>query len=46
MQQTSQKEIQNLAWRGGKSNPLATLQEIEIWPYYKVVYTQTRILKK
>ena len=27
----------------GDGNPLGTMQEIEFWLYYKMVYAQTRI---
>ena len=28
---------------GGENYPLGIVQEIEIWPYYQMLYTQTRI---
>ena len=32
MQQTSTKGVQDLAWLGGKGDPLGIVQEIETWP--------------
>ena len=31
---------------GGESDPLGIVQEIEIWPYIQMVYTQIRIRRK
>ena len=42
MQQTSTKWLQNETWVGEESDPLGIVQEIEIWPYYQMVYAQTR----
>ena len=41
MQQTSAKRLQNKAQLGGKGDLLGILQEIEIGPYYQMVYTQS-----
>ena len=29
---------------GGEGDPLGIVQEIEIWQYYQMVHTQTRII--
>ena len=42
MQQTTTKEVHELAPLGGKDNPLEIAQEIKILQYYQIVYTQTR----
>ena len=42
-QQTSTKGIQDKVWPGGKGDPLRIVREIQIWPYYQMVYTPTRI---
>ena len=36
-----QKEYKT--WLGGEYYPLRIVQEIEIWPYYQMVYAETRI---
>ena len=46
MLQTGTKEVQDLAWLSGKSNPMEIMQEIKIRPYYQMVYTQTRIYSR
>ena len=38
--QTCAKKVQDETWLDG---PLRIVQEIEIWPYYQMVYAQTRI---
>ena len=43
MQQTGKKRIQDKAWLGWKVKPLRIVQEIKIWPYWLMVYAQTRI---
>ena len=40
MQQTSTKRVPNLARLGGKVIHLEIVQEIQIWLYYQMVYTQ------
>ena len=40
MQQTSSQDKTRL---GGKGDPQGIVQKIEIWPWYQMVYTQTRI---
>ena len=42
IQQSSAKEKQDEAWQGGKGDSLGIVQEIDIWPYYQMVYAQTR----
>ena len=43
MQQISRKGVSGETQLGGKDNPFGIDQEIEIWPYYEMVYAQTRI---
>ena len=43
MQKTSTKRVQDYIWQGGEGDPLGIVQEIEISPFYQIVYTQTRI---
>ena len=43
MQQTGTKGIQKRARPGGEGDPLGIVQEIKIWPYYQMVYTENRI---
>ena len=43
MQKTTTKEVHELGYLSGESDPLIIVQEIEIWSYYKIVYIQTRI---
>ena len=40
---TSTKEVQDEVRLGGKGDPMGIVQETEIWSYYQMVYTQTRI---
>ena len=46
MQQTRVNEVQDNTRLGGKVNLLGIMQEIEIWPYIKMVFAQTRIRPK
>ena len=43
MQPSSAEGVKDEAWLGGQNDPLGTVQEIEIWPDYQLLYTQTRI---
>ena len=43
MQQTSAQRIEEETRLNGEGDPLGIIQEIKIWPYYQMVYTQTRI---
>ena len=36
--------IQEQTWQSGKDDPLRIVQKIKIWPYYQMVYVQTRIV--
>ena len=42
MQQIGPQRVQDLTGLGGESNSLGIVQEIEVWPYYLMVYAQTR----
>ena len=37
------KRVQNYTRLGREDDPLGTVQEIEIWPYYQMVNTSIRI---
>ena len=43
MQQTYKKGVQDHIWLGKKCDLLGIVQEIEILPYYQMVYAQTRV---
>ena len=43
---TRTKWVQDKALLDGKGDPLGIVQEIEIWPYYQMVYAQTRICSR
>ena len=43
MQQTSAKGVQDKIWLDREGDPLGIMPEIEILPYYPMVYPQTRI---
>ena len=42
MPQIGSKVLQEQAWLGGKGDRLVTVQEIKVWQYWQIVYTQTR----
>ena len=44
MLQTSSKGVQNSTQLGGKGELQQIVYEIKIWPYYQMVYAQTRII--
>ena len=37
-----QKEY-NLTQEGSEGDPLGIMQEIEVWPYYQIIWAETRI---
>ena len=43
MQQTSATTVQDKRWLGREDDPLGTMQKINIWPYYLMVYLEIRI---
>ena len=43
MQQTTKKGVQDKVYLGGKGDPLRIVQKIEISPYYRMVFGQTRM---
>ena len=46
MKPTSIKRVQDKVWLDGKDDSLGIVQKINIWPYYQMVYAQTRILPR
>ena len=43
MQQTDTKGEQDKTRLGGKGDPQKIVQEVEIWPYYPMIYARTRM---
>ena len=43
MSETSAKWLQDYTWLVGEGDPLGIVQDIESWPFYQMIYAQTRI---
>ena len=43
IQNTISKAVQDKAWLSRKGDLLGIVQEVKIWPFYQIVYAQTRI---